>query len=264
MASSRASKPEQPEDPEFARFREMLDRYEPLRPELHSYLQRLPHDTFIRHPFCNMPIHDLDRCAHIHHIIDERTAAADACFEDQDWEGYLGSIEISRQPEWFVKDAPLLPDDRYWTLLSTIYQNQTVTFANRNRFDALFRADRPGREHLMTEKERAVLARLPDRLDVYRGYSQEEMYADGVAWTLDRRQAIWYANRMRDEDPMLASGVIFKDRVWAYLDGGDILLPSEAVEVRRDVPAFDDAARVAWADFVKPRFDVNKLLVAQS
>jgi hypothetical protein len=239
------------------------ERYEPLRKELLKYVEVRRNMRFLRHPFCNESIADLDRCGWIHDCLDERVAEYDKCFEAHDYEGCLDCIDIYFQPEWLAKDAEFLPDDRYWTLLSGVYQSQKVTLKYRDLFDEMFRSDRLGRELLMSEQERAILDRLPKRLCVYRGYSGDDLYADGVAWTLDRRQARWYANSMRtDDDPMLASGMIFKDCVWAYLEGGDILLPSEEVQMRRDVPAFDEDARRPWDQVVNPRFDVTSLLAS--
>jgi hypothetical protein len=259
---ARKRKKNQPLDNATREHQEKLNRIEPLRKDLRPYLQDGgPFRHLISHPFCIQPISDLNRCTLIHEQIDRRAAEADACFEAQDWEGYINVVEYQHQPAWFSKDAYLLPDDRYWHLLSQIYQTQKHTIHDRGLFDELFRSDRPGREHLMTPEEQAVLARLPKRLRVYRGYSGEEMYADGIAWTLDRRQAVWYANWHREDDnPTVASGTVAKADIWAYIDGGDILLPSEAVKNRRDVAAFDDTARVAWRDFLTPAFDITPML----
>jgi len=237
-------------------------KVEPLRDDLRHYLKKSQHGHIIRHPFCNARITDLDRCAIIHHQIDERTAKADACFEAQDWEGYINAIERPFQPEWFAKDAHLLPDDRYWAVLAGVYRLQKFTIGVRDLFDELFRSTRPGRENLMTEAERDIFARLPKRLRVYRGYSGDDLYEDGIAWTLDHRQAVWYANWHReDDDPMVASGTVNKSDVWACFDNGDVLLPPEVVKGRRDAAAFHEPARVAWSDFVTPAFDVTHLLI---
>lgn len=248
----------------FSEFvHELLNRYEPLRPELHKYLEETSSGLFfIRHPFCNTLVHDLDRCALIHHTIDERTAKADACFEAHDYEGYINCVEVYSQPEWFAKDAHLLPDDRYWSLLGRIYWCQKYTHYNRELFNELFRADRPGREHLMEPDEQAVRARLPDVLTVYRGYSDDddEGFADGIAWTLDRRAAVWYANWVRKcDNPRVITGKVRKQDVWAYRHGGNLLLPPEAVFDRRDRYAWNEKARQAWSGFIKKPFDVSKL-----
>lgn len=251
------------DDKFFEHVQDLLNRYEPLRPELHSHLEETSSGHFfIRHPFCNQMVHDLERCALIHHTIDERTTKADACFEAQDWEGYVNCIEVCMQPEWFAKDAALLPDDRYWSLLGQIYWCQKKTHDRHELFNELFRADRPGREHLMEPGEREVLVKLPDVLTVYRGYTDDDFegYADGIAWTLDRRAAVWYANWVREsENPRVITGKFRKEDVWAYSHGGDLLLPPEDVFEKRDRYAWNQKARQAWGGFIKKPFDVSKL-----
>lgn len=250
-----------PLDRQLEDFKEKRSRVEPLRDDLRLYLEETRHGYFLRSPFYNGPVLDLDRCALIHEQFDARKAPADECFEAMDVEGEIELVEHQHQLRYFARDADRLPDDRYWPLLSRIYQTQKFTIHDRDLFDELFRSDRPGREHLMTPQEQAVLARLPDRLHVYRGYSGEEMYAEGIAWTLDRRQAVWYANWHREDDnPTVVSGTVAKANIWAYLEGGDILLPSEAVKNRREVDALDDTARAAWKDFVTSAFDVTSML----
>ena len=141
-------------------FEESRSKYEPLRTELRPFLEKTKFGWFIRHPFANESIRDLKQCAWIHDLIDERTAKADACFEAQDWEGYLDCIEIFSQPVWFAKDAHLFPDDRFWSVLGRVYGTQKYTHYYRDLFESLFRSDRPGRENLMSLEEREAFARL--------------------------------------------------------------------------------------------------------
>ncbi len=250
---------------DFETFNELHERYEPLRPELHDYLQQTSVGYFIRHPFCNEEVHDLDRCALIHHLIDRQEAKADACFESGDWEGYLGCVDINLQPEWFAKDAYLFPDDRYWMTLSRVYDNLMLKHRHKALFDELFRSPRPGRENLMSPDEQRVFTHLPEVLTVYRGYDDElywEEAAEGISWTLDRRSAIWFAN-YRSESPFVVSGIVPKAEVWACLTGGEVQLPAEKVVRRRFRPAFSKKARrQAYPDFIRGSFDVTKLFVA--
>lgn len=249
---------------DFEKLNELLDRFEPLRPDMLPFLEKTSVGYFIRHPFCNESILDLDRCALIHHTIDERTAKADACFEAHDYEGYIDCIEVYSQPEWLAKDADVLPDDRYWLMLSRIYQAQKSTHDYRDLFDRLFRADRPGRENLMTPEERDVLAKLPDVLVVYRGYTyvDEENFQSGISWTLDRRVAVWFANRNhKAEYPRVITGKVRKDDVWAYFDGGDLVLPPEAVYDETDRAAWSVRARQGWSQFIKKPLDITRLFV---
>lgn len=252
----------QPLDDATLEHQKATNPIEPLRKELHQYLEKTKFGYFIRHPFCNEMIPDLNYCALIHETVDERAAKADDLFEAHDYEGYINCIEVYSQPEWLAKDADLIPNERYWHLLSGIYQSQKYTHYHRDLFDGLFRAERPGRINLMTPEEREVVARLPDVLTVYRGYSDddEEGYAEGISWTLDRRAAVWYANWHREsESPRMITGKVRKEHVWAYFNGGDLLLPPEAVYDKRDRPAWSDRARVAWNQFIRKPFDVRRL-----
>lgn len=244
-------------------YEEIQEPYEPLRQELYRYLEKSRWGHFIRHPFCNDLIQNLDYCSRIHEQIDERAAVADKCFEDQDWEGYLGCIDVSLQPEWFDKDKDLFSDEQYWRLLGGVYQYQRCTHNRRDLFDELFRSERPSREHLMNEEERAIFARLPDEFVVYRGYSDDDWdgYADGIAWTLDRRYAVWYANWNReDENVRVIRAKVRKADVWAYFDDGDILLPPEMVFATQNRRAWNEKARAAWSDFIKKPFDIETWL----
>jgi len=244
-------------------YEETFQRIEPLREELRHFLEDTRLGIFIRHPFCNTHIHDLTRCALIHEQIDRRSAEADTYFEAADYERYLGCIERPHQPEYLAKDAWLLSDAQYWRLLGTVYAIQKHTIHHRELFNELFRSERREREHLMNEDERRIFERLPDEITVYRGYSDDE-YEQGIAWTLQKERAIWYAHSDRSKDPNEIPRVIYgkvrKQDVWAYLEGGDVLLPPEAVRKPRvkDVSR-ETRARVAWAEYV-PRFDVNRYL----
>jgi hypothetical protein len=250
------------DDDGFKKNRRLRRRFEPLREELRPYLEEYKDEFYIRHPFCNDSVHDLDHCALIHRTIDRRTARADACFEAHDYEGYIRCVEIFSQPEWLAKDAELLPDNNYWLLLRGVYENQKYTHYSREVFDKLFRRDRPGRENLMTPEERDVLARLPDVLTVYRGYSDDDGdgYADGISWTLDRRYAVVHANSNLDHAyPRVITGRVRKEDVWAYVGDGNLLMPNEAVYNRRGRAAWSDKARQGWSRFIKKPFDVRRL-----
>jgi hypothetical protein len=226
-------------------FTRRMQQIEPLRDELYDYVEKWSHGHFIRHPFCNTPIIDLRRCGWIHDMIDERTRAADACFENQDWEGYIRCIEFHSQAVWLAKDAHLLADDVYWSLLMKSFIVQRCPWRQKDLFDRLFRADRPGRENLMSPEERDALALLPETLTVYRRYSADgfEGHADWIAWTLDRREAVWYANQWREaERPRLIAGKVKKSDVWAYKREGNLLLPPETVYDRKERSASSEEA----------------------
>ncbi len=256
-----------PEESAFERLRELHERYEPLRPELQQHLEQTRFGYFlIRHPFCNQTIIDLERCAMVHHIIDKHTAKADACFEAQDWEGYLGCVEIYSQPKWLAKDAHLLPDERYWALLGQAYRHQKFTYGYRDLFESLFSSNRPGRENLMEPDERALLARFPDKVTVFRGFwddEHDEDFSDGNAWTLDRRAAVWFANRCWTKEhghPMVVEGVVKKDDILAFWPSDDVVVPFNVVRPVKFKHAGSKRARVSWDKYISPPFDVEEIM----
>ena len=252
-------------------YLEMKNRIEPLRKDLESYLQFVKDsdssdscDTYIRHPYCNEQIFDVERCALIHETIDERTAKGDACFEAHNYEGFVMGAESCFQPQWLAKDAHLIPDDRYWAMLREIYLKQKFTYYNIDLFKQLFRADRPGRENLMEPEERDMLASLPDELKVYRGYAyedddDEQYFAEGIAWTLDRHHAVWFANRYREPEiaHRLITGKVSKKDVWAYFEGGYVLLPPEKVFDAKNRQAYDKKAWCCGKDYAKSKKTFN-------
>ena len=236
----------------------IYERHEPLRQELHEYLDKTPCGLFIRHPFCNDSIRDINRCAAIHARIDRQTAKANACFEAGDYEGYLRCVDLTFRPDFLKKDAWLFSDAQYWRLLRTTYDDQKHTACHREVFETLFADERPSREHLMTAEERKALARLPDVFTVYRGFGDEE-YADGIAWTLHRPAALWYAHRDFGY-PAIRVARIRKADVYAYLEGGDILLPPyDVIDCWQDDVSHVKKARAAWDEFV-PEFDLDAYL----
>ena len=244
---------------------EKHNRIEPLRKDLERYLcfHEKENALVIHHPFCNQQIYDLERCALIHEIIDERTPDADACFEDHDYEGYIYRIADGLRPQWLAKDAHLMPDDRYWTILGWVYWDLQFTHYNFDLFHQLFRADRPGRENLMEPDERDVLARLPDELTVYRGYAyeddDEQDFAEGIAWTLDRHRAVWFANRHCKPEiaHRLITGKVWKKDVWGYFRWGDLLLPPEKVFDAKNRQAYDKKAWCCGKDYAKSKKTFN-------
>ena len=248
----------------FEEFEEKTNRIEPLRKDLKRYLCFHENLWVIHHPFCNQLILDLERCALIHERIDELTAKADACFEAHDYEGYIYSLARVFRPEWLAKDAHLIPDDRYWTILGRIYAVLDFTHSNFDLFHQLFRADRPGRENLMEPEERDMLASLPDELKVYRGYAyedddDEQYFAEGIAWTLDRHRAVWFANRHREPEiaHRLITGKVWKKDVWGYFRWGDLLLPPEKVFDAKNRQAYDKKAWCCGKDYAKSKKTFN-------
>ncbi|WP_051324920.1 hypothetical protein [Candidatus Solirubrobacter pratensis] len=128
-----------------------------------------------------------------------------------------------------VLDAP---DDldhmTYWQSLSHAWVDSDRQPLKAEHWRSLFKADRPGRENLMTAEEQAKLASLPDRVTVYRGFSgctpdyRILNGVSGLSWTLDRQCADWFARRFARCGRTIAAtvtvGKVRRERAVALFD----------------------------------------------
>lgn len=236
-----------------------------LRKDLRQFLRQTEYGFYLHHPFYNGPLSVSQNLDELHHLIDERTAAGGEPWMHDDWDEALGRIHIHSQLEYFAAIAKFVPDARYWDVLSRVFQMQDILHPDVELLDRMFRSDRPGRENLMTECEQDVFKRLPGMLTVYRGYDGDRYWegaADGLSWTLDHRVAVWFGNWCRDsESPSVVTGRIRKSHVWAYLHGGDLILPPEKVTRRKVTSAFsEEARRVCMSEFSTPAFNVENII----
>ena len=116
-----------------------------------------------------------------------------------------GIYDFNGEYEKILRDA--------WT--STEYPHQ----AKVESLIALF--DKADPAKLMDDEEKAVLARLPDTFTVYRGYSETQVKAGytkrrGLAWTVEKKMAAWFATRWNHKDPRLAEATACKSDVYMY------------------------------------------------
>lgn len=101
-------------------------------------------------------------------------------------------------------------------------------------------------EHLMDDDERAALAALPDRIEVYRGTSGISVAKarGGMSWTTDKATAAWFAN-LFGGIPLVLRAEARKADVLAYFSHEVVVRPQRvskvsAVQVRRDSVRYDD------------------------
>jgi hypothetical protein len=113
----------------------------------------------------------------------------------------------------------------------------------------------------MNAAERKALAQLPTTLTVYRGYAYGP-YGKGIAWTLHKPAAIWYAHAYKPtrESACVLVSRVDKDEVYAFCDGGNVLVNPRATKFQwaEDVAHLKDAW-AAWNVYV-PEFDLTAYL----
>lgn len=74
------------------------------------------------------------------------------------------------------------------------------------------------KENLMDENELNIYNNLPTIVKVYRGINNVTKHPiDGLSWTIDKEQAIWFAKRF-DKGGILCETEIEKEHILAYFD----------------------------------------------
>lgn len=145
-------------------------------------------------------------------------AMAEECRAKGDWIGFVGCHAGPYQVEalnGIVKD---LGDEDYWGTLGEILTGIDNAHQHQRTLRKLLKSERPGREHIMYDEERAAFAELPDVLTIYRGYGVAKCKM-GWSWTTDPEKARWFAQRFAALDgvkPKVVQGACQKDDVIAH------------------------------------------------
>jgi hypothetical protein len=176
--------------------------------------------VFIKHPFVNELYFGPALHARYNAQFEyKQKATAKAC-ADRQWHAVVFITERPWRFERLLDIADEMTDAEFWTLVSDVWQDSENIRENQDEWDELLRTDRPGREHMMTDEERAALAALPDRITVYQGHTDER--DDGWSWTTDEATARFFARRFADFESatgIVTEAVINKSDVTAYLLG---------------------------------------------
>jgi hypothetical protein len=132
--------------------------------------------------------------------------------ENGEWDKFLfGHFHRSQSAYvlWQIQNE--LDDRTYWSLLGRAWCNSDNNWQDLWRWVSMFWAERPHKEHVMSEEDREVLASLPETLTIYRGCNAHSKH--GLSWTLDKefaerfsreRHGFWFP---ADKDGNLKDGM---------------------------------------------------------
>jgi len=111
---------------------------------------------------------------------------------NRDWGMYFISFpsEDNTRLQAFVRLAEFLDDREYWDSVRNIWTGSELLSDDGNVWRKILMA-RGNRHLLLTPHNRRVLAKLPNEVTIYRGFSVR--YRDGLSWTLSRRTAEFFA-----------------------------------------------------------------------
>jgi hypothetical protein len=145
-----------------------------------------------------------------------KQAVTDAKTEKK-WHDFVFLHERAYRCETFKQIQDDLSDTDYWNILGDIYIDSESVHSNLAFFKSTLCSPRPCREQIMNTQERRYLARLSERLTIYRGCWSAK--GTGWSWTLDPKKAKWFALRFYEAfggRPTVLVGEVGKNNVIAY------------------------------------------------
>lgn len=144
--------------------------------------------------------------------------------------------EARREADWhtfvFLHERPyrlgalrgltILDDREFWGLAGSVWTDSENIREWYEEWGEILRSRRPGRDAMMGEAEREVLAGLPDVFPVFRGVQDDDPSGgrDGFSWTLERGRAAWFARRFPHRGgPLVVEGRVRRGDVVAFFGG---------------------------------------------
>jgi hypothetical protein len=124
----------------------------------------------------------------------------------------------------------IVDDRKFWELVGGIWTDTENAWQCYDEWLEVFGSGRDDREYTMTDIEREALAKLPEEMTVYRGFTRlngrgpiedEDRQLHSFSWTLDRAKAVWFAERWAGDDDIryVATAVVRKPDVVAHFLG---------------------------------------------
>lgn len=211
-----------------------------LMPELRHHVHAIAGRLWLVHPLLDVMTLEAKDHAVVNQMFRRRAAQAAAYEREGDWFGYVMCHDRPLVIETFLRIADRVPDGDYWQTLRQLILTVGDCSTDAPILAQLLTANRPGREQMMTARERAALERMPDPLEVFR-ISEAEL-TKGWNWRLSQDQAkvALHVSRQHNPDLMIATGKVGKSDVIAYLPQlrryGDILADPSLIRLTDERP----------------------------
>ncbi len=198
----------------------LMRKKEPLRSDLWTYLDHGAGSSdglVLQHPLLHVAGVKLEGAAWINHLVQTAEEAAEKALAEERWLDYILLHEPPFRVAVFAKLAKTFSHAVYWKSLGELYIYTENIWQRKRQLAKLFISDRPHRHRLMSAYERRCLARLPERLTIFRGSQAKAV--QGWSWTLDEKKALRFAKRLerlRLGIPRIATAKAKKSDVIAY------------------------------------------------
>jgi hypothetical protein len=220
---------------------------EPLHPDLEAALGEVGNlGTCIRHPLLYSMMHhpSMNRLVNLQY--EKKKEMLRGYIRERNWSGVILCHERPYRLDAFEEYVGWrVGPVTWWSVLGHIWQDCENVHENYERWFDNLREGPPQYRWAFTERkeDRAMLRTWQRRRGrhtstlVYRGVGSAD-YAEGLSWTLDRRKAVWFAERYagvegRDSPTVLTGIVRYLDVVGYFTGRGEsefVVLP-ENVEI---------------------------------
>lgn len=198
------------------------DPEEPLDPELEPWcVESDSFGTALKHPLVySIPLMP-GTYAMMNKALRAKREMLERYASEKNWHGWINAYERPyRLYAFSLIETEIEDDATYWDVLGAIWTDSENIWENEDDWGEYLSAERADREHLMEEDERMALDKLPDTIEIHRGYKLKERKL-GMSWTVNKPQAEWFARRLirEGERAYVVSGTVPKDKVLAYFLG---------------------------------------------
>lgn len=197
------------------------DPSEELHPDLQPWIEDTTFGPGLKHPLVfSIPLFPGTN-GMLNNSYEKKLEMLERYAAEKNWMGYVMAHERPYRIYAFSKIAGDIEDDeKYWHVLGGIWTDSENIWQEEQDWIEYLSDERPGREHLMDEDERKAFAKLPDTIEIHRGYKLKERKL-GMSWTTNKPQAEWFARRLirAGERAYVVSGTVPKDKAIAYFLG---------------------------------------------
>lgn len=187
---------------------------EPLHPDLVPYFEADGAlGAQVRHPLVyQVPLWS-NGSANAYYLQKKRDL--DKALEEKNYNRVVYLHERPYRLQAFIQIAKYLSDEKYWSLLASIWTDTENAWQNLDEWRKLFNSSRPKRQRLMDRDEVLAYDSLPDTVKIYRG-CQKGINEDGISWTLKRDKAEWFATRFSKDGVVLEKEIQKKDIIAVF------------------------------------------------
>lgn len=231
-------------------FFRLLTKKEDLHPDLSPYLEtRKGLGRVLKHPLVFDIFYHPQSNARLNKQYEVKQKYIAATLEDGKFAAALWLYERPYRMERFYEWRDRMPDDVYWDLLGKVWTDSENLWQYDYLLEILLRSERPGRDKMMNDREKAFLADLPDEFTIYRGHQGRNKA--GWSWSLSHTKARWFAGRFQHKRAAVTKATVKKSAVIAYLGGRNEYEIVADPSTLFDVKTFRNArTRVEWVRVV--------------